>query len=455
MKRTTILSFLLLPFLTVAGLSADRPNIIYVMLDDAGYGDFGAYGSQAIKTPHFDRMCAEGMRFTHHYAGSAVCAPTRCVLMTGLHPGHCRRRDNTAKASLKEFGNNRPLVFLEDSDVTIAESLKSAGYTTGGIGKWGLGNPDSDGVPEKQGFDHWFGYYDQVHAHDHYADYLIRDGKREEILGNANGNTKTYVHDLLEKETLKFIRDHKEMPFFLYLAYTLPHGKYVISHDTSDYKLYADKNWAQSTRNYAAMMTRADRSVGKVLELLKELKLDENTIVFYTTDNGPNRQFLKELNSGGGLRGIKRQLYEGGLRAPMVIRWPGKIPANQTSDFIWSMVDAFPTVCEIAKADFPDNLDGHSVLSTLLGNPQKPLPPHYWEIHSPFQQAVRMGNWKGIRFGTREPLEVYNLKSDPGESSDIANNHPDIVRKIEQIMDNSRTESRFFPTVERRRKRAR
>lgn len=448
--------FLVVALLTICSAASasatGKPNIVYLMLDDAGYGDFGAFGSKEIQTPVFDRMCREGTRYTNHYAGSAVCAPTRCVLMTGLHTGHCRRRDNTAKGSLKEFGRNRPLVFLENEDVTVAESLKEAGYVTGGIGKWGIGNVGSNGVPEKQGFDHWFGYYDQVHAHDHYSDYLIRDGKREEIPENVNGKRGTYVHDLFENEMLEFVRRNKADPFFLYLAMTLPHGKYEVPHNDPAYKIYADRPWAQSTRNYAAMVTRADRSAGALLNLLKELNLDSNTIVFYTSDNGPNRQFLKDLDSGGGLRGIKRQLYEGGLRAPMAVRWPGHVPVGRTSEFVWSMVDIFPTACELAGAAVPGHLDGSSVLPELLGKMQRALPPLYWEIHSPFQQAVRVEHWKGIRFGTKEPLEVYDLEADPGEERDIAGSNPEMVAKIEAIMAKSRTENRFFPAIEMRKK---
>ena len=431
-------------------LGVERPNIIYVMLDDAGYGDFGAFGSKHVNTPVFDRMCKEGIRFTHHYAGSAVCAPTRCVLMTGLHTGHCRRRDNTAKAHLKHFGKDRPLVFLEDADVTVAEALQEAGYTTTGIGKWGLGNEGTDGAPEKQGFDHWLGYYDQVHAHDHFTDHLMRDGVREPIPSNKGGKKSVYVHDLLENEALSSIRERSAQPFFLYLALTLPHGKYEIPHDDPAYRIYADKEWPQSTRNYAAMVTRADRTVGKVLELLEELGLDEKTIVFYTTDNGPNRQFLKDLNSGGGLRGIKRQLYEGGLRAPMAVRWPGQIAAGRDSNFVWSMTDVFPTMCEIAQAPRPQQLDGTSVLPTILGKEQPALAPLYWEIHSPFQQAVRMDKWKAIRFGTEEPLALFDLEKDTAERKDIAASNPEIVARIEEVMERSRTENRFFPAVKKR-----
>lgn len=432
-------------------LAAEQPNIIYVMLDDAGYGDLGG---PIVKTPAFDRMCDEGLRFTNHYSGSAVCAPTRCVLMTGLSTGHCRRRDNTAVAALDDF-EGRPLVFLEPDDLTVAEVLKKAGYVTGGIGKWGLGNPGSTGSPDKQGFDHFYGYLDQVHAHSYYPDWLWRDGEEQQLPGNQGAVKTTYTHDLFEQDTFDFIRKNKDHPFFLYLPYTLPHGKYEIPQDDPAVAFYADKPWSQTVKNYAAMITKADRTVGEMLDLLEELGIDDNTIVFYTSDNGPNKPFLEPLNSGGGLRGTKRQLYEGGTRAQMAVRWPGKIPAGKTSEFAWSMIDCFPTFCDLADTERPENLDGMSVVPTLLGKDQKPLDHIYWEIHHPFQQAVRMGNWKGIRFGTKEPLELYDLSQDEAETTDVASDHPEVVKKIEAVMTKSRTESRYWPAIQKKGKKKR
>lgn len=428
-----------------------RPNIIYIMLDDAGYGDFGAFGSSDIQTPTFDQMCREGLRFTHHYSGSAVCAPTRCVLMTGLHSGRCKRRDNKATANQQELPNG--LVFLDKSDMTVAKFLQQQGYVTGGIGKWGLGNSGTAGAPDKQGFDHFLGYLDQVHAHNHYTDWLWNDGEKMMLPGNSDGKQETYVHDVLEKDTLEFVRQHanQEKPFFLYLPYTLPHGKYVIPAEDPCLKLYAEKGWNQTTKNYAAMVTRADQTVGKLMDLLKELKIDENTIVFYTSDNGPNAPFAKSLKSGGPFRGIKRQLTEGGLRAAMVARWPNKIPADRTSEFVWSMVDVFPTCAELANADVPKTLklDGRSVVPTLLGEPQKAHEYLYFEIHHPFQQAVRIGEFKAIRFGTKESVQLFNVVTDPGEKDDVSDQHLELVKLIEYIMVNVRTDSKYYPTVEK------
>ncbi len=428
---------------TQAGTAA-RPNIIFIMADDQGYADLGCYGSKHIKTPHMDRLAREGMRFTDCYSGSAVCAPTRCVLMTGMHPGHARRRDNTAKANHKDF-KGRPLVPLAKEDVTIASVLKKAGYVTGGFGKWGLGNPGTTGVPSKHGFDHFYGYLDQVHAHTFYTHELWRDSKMEPLLGNLNGKKTQYSHDLIADAALDFIRRYKDKPFFLYLPYTPPHGKYVVPSDAP----YTNKPWKQVDKNYAAMITRMDGDIGEMMALLKQLKIDDRTIVFYTSDNGPNHQFLKQFNSNKPFRGIKRQLWEGGLRCPMIVRWPGKVPAGKVSDYVWGHVDFFATACALAgvEATHVSRTDSRSVLPTLLGRKQAPRPPMYFEIHSPFQQAVRMGDWKGIRFGTAEPLKLFDLSSDPGETRDVAGKHADVVKRIEQVMADERSESRYWPAV--------
>ena len=437
---------------TTVEASDGKPNIIYVMLDDAGYGDFSAFGSPHIKTPNFDRLCAEGMRFTDHYSGSAVCAPTRCVLMTGLHTGHCRRRDNTAKARVQELSakNGRPLVFLEDDDVTVAETLKQAGYFTAGVGKWGLGNPGSSGVPEKQGFDYWYGYLDQVHAHDHFPSEIWDGGEMVSLPGNQGGKKEIYIPYQQEEKALQLIREHHKEPFFLYLAVTPPHGAYIIPTSDPAFAMYNGIPGGTQVQHYAAMVTRTDQTIGKVMDLLKELEIDEDTIVFYTSDNGPNPPFAKAIGSSGGLRGVKRMLYEGGIRAAMGVRWPGHVPAGKESDFVWDMRDVFPTLCDLAGVEAPSHLDGMSVLPTLTGKKQQPRQMHYWEIHSPFQQAVRFGDWKGIRFGTEEPLELYDLKTDPGEQDNVARANPETVSKLEAFLASARTESSYFPAKTKR-----
>ena len=438
--------------LRAADASDRKPNIIYVMLDDAGYGDFSAFGSPHVKTPTFDRICAEGMKFTDHYSGSAVCAPTRCVLMTGLHTGHCRRRDNTAKGLVKELSekNGRPLVFLEHEDVTVAESLRQVGYYTAGVGKWGLGNPGSTGVPENQGFDYWYGYLDQVHAHDHFPDQIWDGGKMTPVPGNQGGAKDTYIPYEQEAKALQLIREHKDEPFFLYLAVTPPHGAYVIPTDDPVFAMYEGIPGGTQVQHYAAMITRTDQTIGKVMELLNELQIDDDTIIFYTSDNGPNQPFAKAIQSAGGLRGVKRMLYEGGIRAAMGVRWPGHVPAGKESDFVWDMRDVFPTLCDLSGAAPPSHLDGMSVVPTLMGKEQQSREMHYWEIHSPFQQAVRFGDWKGIRFGTEESLELYDLGADPGETQNIARSNPEIVRRIEAFLASVRTESPYFPAKTKR-----
>jgi arylsulfatase A-like enzyme len=429
----------LLALLPLAHSAQDKdnpPNIVFIMADDQGYGDVACYGSKHLLTPNIDRLAKDGMRFSHCYAGSAVCAPTRCVLMTGMHPGHCTRRDNTATGALASFAG-RPLVPLSAEDTTIAYALKKAGYATGGFGKWGLGNPGTTGTPDKHGFDLFFGYLDQVHAHDYYTDHLVRNGGEKVPLEKG-----TYSHIPIFDAALKFIRESAEKPFFCYLPVCLPHGKYVTPSDQA----YADKPWPQMVKNYAAMITHLDSDVGRLMELLKELDIDEQTIVFYTSDNGPNPPFVKPLDSAGPFRGTKRQLTEGGLRVPMIARWPGKINPGTQSNFAWGHVDFFATACNLAGVKH-DKKDSISVVPTLLGKKQPPRPPLYWEIHHPFQQAVRTGKWKAIRYGTKSPLRLFDAIADPGESANLAADNPAIVKKIEAIMTREHSPSKFYPSL--------
>ncbi|MCA8986750.1 MAG: arylsulfatase [Planctomycetaceae bacterium] len=444
-QRLHFPGFLLVLVLLIAATDSHAaesrlPNVIYIMLDDAGYADFCPQGSGLVQTPYFDRMCREGMQFTDHYSGSCVCAPTRCVLMTGLHTGHCRRRDNQAAAARDQTDENG-LVFLKDEDVTVAEVLQQAGYYTAGIGKWGLGNPGSVGSPDKQGFDHFLGYLDQVHAHNHYTDWLWEDGNKRET-GNR------YSHDIFEEETLQVIRKVKDRPFFLYLPYCLPHGDYVIPEEDPAFDLYKNQPWPRQVINYAAMITRADRTVGKILDLLAELNIDQNTLVFYTSDNGPNTPFVKQLHSNAPFQGIKRTLYEGGIRAAMVARWPGTIAPRTQSDFAWDMRDVFPTLCELAGVESPDHLDGISILPILKGQAPPERSHLYWEFPVNSQQAVRIGNWKGLRMGTKSPILLFDLAADPGETKNLASQHPQIIQQMAEIMQESHTPSKFWPMKE-------
>jgi arylsulfatase A-like enzyme len=425
-----------------------RPNILWIMADDLGYGDLGCYGQKRVRTPNIDRLASEGMRFTDCYAGSTVCAPSRCVLMTGLHTGHARVR-----------GNAR--VPLEPDDVTIAEMLKSAGYATGIVGKWGLGEPDSTGVPNRQGFDYWFGYLNQHHAHNYYPEYLWRNEEKvplpNVVQDNVASKRVVYSADLFTQEAVAFLEQKRTEPFFLYLALTLPHanneaGK--LGMEVPGDEPYSHESWPQAQKNHAAMITYLDRQVGKVLDVLHERGLDDNTAVFFTSDNGPHREGGADpefFDSNGPLRGIKRALYEGGIRVPMIVRWPGKIAAGAVSHQPWAFWDALPTLAGLAGMQVPPGLDGISIVPTLLGEKaaggaQQQHEYFYWEFHERGSaQAVRIRDWKAVRSKTGAPIEVYDLKNDRGEDHDVAANHPDVVAKAEALFRSARIDSPHWP----------
>ncbi len=403
--------------------TVEKPNIVFILVDDAGIGDFSTYGCSYGVTPNIDRLAAEGMKFTQAYSGSAVCAPSRYVLMTGQHTGHALRRANQSNVGLLPLPAAQP---------TVARVLHDAGYATGGFGKWGLGNPGTTGVPENQGFDVFFGYYDQKHAHDFYTDYLVQNSVKVPYQQSGNHTWEDYSHTRIANETLKFIEQNKDQPFFCYAAWTPPHSDYVIP----DNAPYSDKAWSEKNKNYAAMVQLLDKDVGRVIQKLKDLGLDEKTLVIFTSDNGANEDFIKELASTGGLRGHKRMLYEGGIRAPFIARWPGRIRPDTTSDLQTTFVDLLPTAADLVGVTAPSGMDGISILPALLG--QKQPVKHdslYFEIYEPyFQQSVRLGDWKGYRLGTKAPLELYDLKTDPAEQYNLASAHPEIVQKIEAIM---------------------
>ena len=435
-----------------------KPNIVYIMADDLGYGDLGCYGQRDIKTPNIDGLAREGMRFTDHYSGSTVCAPSRCCLMTGLHTGHAYIRGNRQ-------ANPRGQEPIPDETGTIAELLRGAGYATGVFGKWGLGGPDTEGLPTRQGFDRFYGYLCQGHAHNYWPEFLYRDEEKVPVAGNRVEPNDTYEgsgyavervnysHDLIADEVLSFVRDNTDRPFFLYFAPTIPH----VNNEAGEEGLevpsdapYTDRDWPQQLKNYAAMITRLDRDVGRVLDLIKELNLDSNTIVFFTSDNGPEppvHGFDPEFfSSSGPLRGMKTELWEGGIRAPLIARWPGKIEPGTVTGHVSANWDFFPTAAELAGFDAPDGLDGISYLPTLTGGMQREHEYLYWEFErqGKTHQAVRLGDRKGIRFGATEPLELYDLARDIGETADVAANHPDLVARIEGIMRDARSESVFW-----------
>ena len=411
-----------------------RPNIVFIMADDFGYADLGCYGQQVIRTPRLDRMAAEGIRFTQAYAGTSVCAPTRCVLMTGLHTGHAPIRANR---EIQPEGQ----MPLPEGYLTVPQLLKEAGYATACVGKWGLGMFGSTGDPLVRGFDHFYGYNCQRHAHNYYTDYLWDDDERISLDG------KTWSHDLLTAEALAWVREQRDGPFFLYLPYTIPHGKYQVP-DASQYKdaTFEGKRLSKDQQAAAAMVTRMDADVGRLLDLLAELEIEKNTIVFFTSDHGAARDFF---NSSGPLRGIKRGMYEGGLRVPMIVRWPGVVPAGKVSDEIWTFWDVLPTFAELAGATVPGEakIDGHSVVAALLGGEAPDHDYLYWELHErKFSQAARQGAWKVVRPGPDAELELYDLASDPGESRNVADAHPDVVARMEQVLQSARTASPLWPT---------
>lgn len=449
----TLGAMLLLAGLPGTGAAERPPNIIWIMADDLGYGDLGCYGQETLRTPNIDRLAAEGMRFTQAYAGSTVCAPSRSVLMTGLHTGHCDVRGNK-------------LVPLKDETVTVAEVLRDAGYATAMFGKWGLGEPGTTGLPNRQGFDTWFGYLNQKNAHNFYPEYLWSNEEKFPLPENADGAAGRYTHDLFTERALDWLEERaageagQAHPFFLYLPYTVPHANNELGAATGDgmevpdYGPYADRDWPAPEKGFAAMVHRLDRDVARIIAALKAHEIDDSTIVFFTSDNGPHHEgghsdtFFK---SSGPLRGSKRDLYDGGIRVPMIVRWPGRIPSGTVSDYVWSFADFLPTAAELAGAACPAGLDGISILSELTGGGADRTPRFlYWEFHERgFTQGVRYGPWKAFR-DNGAPLELYNVESDAAEAVDVAAEHPEVVARIEEWLKTARTESEEFPVRLRR-----
>jgi arylsulfatase A-like enzyme len=433
----------------------DRPNILIIQADDLGYGDLSAYGQARFQTPSLDRLAREGIRFTQYYAGSTVCAPSRTALMTGLHTGHAWIRGNGE-------------IPLREQDVTVAMSLRDAGYRTAVIGKWGLGGPGTAGQPDRKGFEYAFGFLDHRHAHRQFTDHLFRNGERISTDLNLD-----YVNDLFTRETTAFIEQTDQRPFFVYLNYTVPHAELRVPADSldplkgrfpetpytnpqADARETGPDNVSLGYRSqptphaaFVAMITRMDRDIGRLVGVIGSRGIGRRTLVMFISDNGPHEegggdpQFFK---SSGGLRGIKRDLYEGGIRVPMIARWTGVIPAGRVSDHVWAHWDIFPTLADLAGSMVPPDLDGISMVRALRGQSQPTHDFFYWEFHERgFQQAVRMGSWKAIRLKPGAPLELYDLRHDPREEHDVASTHANVVARIDTYLKTARTESEQWP----------
>ena len=411
-----------------------KPNVVYIMSDELGYYEVGYMGNPHIKTPNIDRLAAGGVRFTQALAGAPVCAPTRCVLMTGKHMGHTSVRKNDGGTPMRA------------GEETVASVLKAVGYATGGFGKWGCGGRGSTGVPEKHGFDVFVGYYDQVHAHSYYPKYIVRNSEELPLADNEGGSVgKTYSHYTIVAEAMKFIRANKEKPFFCYLPVTPPHGIFDIPDDDKAWAIYKDKDWPEQARRYAAMIGMVDRQVGEVVALLKELGIERDTIVFFCGDNGGNDYFRDSEHprgffgpnvhpkTGKQFRATKGKLYEGGLRIPMIANWPGRIAPGRVSDHLWYFPDVLPTLAELAGGKAPKDIDGISIVPELLGEAAagRKQAQHeylYWEMGA--QTAVRMKNFKAVRPNTNAPWELYDLDRDIEEKNDIAAAQPGVLAKM-------------------------
>lgn len=445
--------------LSAAAGAAEKPNLIFILADDLGYAELGCYGQKVIQTPNLDRMAKEGLRFTHFYAGATVCAPSRSVLMTGLHHGHTRVRGNAGK-------QNPVAQALRAEDVTVAEVLKGAGYATALIGKWGLGNVGAaeSGLPRKQGFDYFYGFLSQHHAHNHFPDYLWRNEAREtlpNVVTHAGEDgagyateAKVYADDRFAEESLSYVRANKDRPFFLFWGMVVPHanneraGALKDGAEVPDYGPYADKEWPSPDKGQAAMITRLDGYVGRMLAELKALGIAERTLVVFTSDNGPHnesRHDLARFNPSGPFTGIKRSLTDGGIRVPFLAWWPGTVKPGAESGHAASFADWLATAAQLAGVAAPAGLDGVSFAPTLLG--EKGQLPHeflYWEFHEGgFRQAaLYQGRWKGIRRGAPDAtVALYDQQSDVAETNDVAALHPEIAKKIGEYLSGARTES--------------
>ncbi len=447
--------------------TTSTPNIIYILADDLGYGDLSCYGQKNFKTPNIDRFASQGMLFTQHYSGSTVCAPSRSALMTGMHTGHTVVRGNKEIQPEGQYP-------IPESTFTIAEMFKDKGYTTGAFGKWGLGFPGSEGDPNEQGFDTFYGYNCQRMGH-HYYPHHVWSNQDSIVLQENEGKKKgLYAPNLIHEKTLEFIQTNKDNPFFLYVASIIPHaelaapqetlqkyrGKYLPEKEYKgvdegpEYRKGPYESQTESHAAFVAMISILDRQVGEILDKVKELGLERNTLIVFTSDNGPHQEGGADpdyFDSNGDLKGYKRDLYEGGIRVPMIASWPGKIKPNTETNHVSAFWDVFPTFGNLIEADIPKGLDGISFLPTLVDNTQEQKEHEYlyWEFHEKGgRQAVRMGDWKAVKYNVLNdpsaPIELYNLREDISEHNNVALTHPDIILKLEKIFKEARTPSDVF-----------
>ncbi|MGV3585593.1 MAG: arylsulfatase [Adhaeribacter sp.] len=463
-RRTTLIFLFGLGFLT--SFAQNKPNIVFILADDLGYGDIGVYGQKLIKTPNIDKLAANGIRFTQFYAGTSVCAPSRAALLTGKHTGHTPVRGNYEIKPEGQFP-------LADSVFTMAEMFRQAGYATGLFGKWGLGFPGSTGEPNQQGFDQFYGYNCQRQSHNFFPDHLWHNQKQVNLI-NTPTDQQQYAPELIQEKVLAFMAAHTQKPFFLYLTYTLPHAALQLPAGDKVFEAYK-KQFNEQLKNipatwngvgyqpqayplatYAAMVTRLDDYVGQVVKELKTLGIEKNTLIVFTSDNGPHREggnMPEYFNSSGGLRGIKRDLYEGGIRTPMIVSWPAVIKKGRQSDFVGASWDFLPTFAQLVGQSVPANLDGVSILPTLRNKGKQVQHEFlYWEFHEDGgRQAVRMGNWKGVRLNVKKdrnsPVQLFNLATDPAEKNDVSGAHPEVVKQIEAIMAREHIEDKNFPLL--------
>lgn len=444
---------------------SQKPNIVYILADDLGYGDLSCYGQKNFSTPNIDKLAASGMKFTQHYSGSTVCAPSRSTLMTGQHTGHTPIRGNKEWKPEGQYP-------MEAKAVTIAETLKNAGYATGAFGKWGLGYPGSEGDPNNQGFDEFYGYNCQRIGHNYYPYHMWHNQEKIMLEGNADRKIEIYGPEIIHDYALKFMEDNKDKPFFMYYPSIIPHAElfapeeYMAKYrgkfdpeknykgidDGKHYKQGGYGSQPESHAAFAAMVDYLDMQVGEIVSKLKELGVYENTIIMFTSDNGPHLEGGADpdyFDSNGPLKGYKRDLYEGGVRAPMIAVWDGKIAAGSESDHISAFWDVFPTVAEITGVETPDNIDGISFLPTLLGKEQKTHEYLYWEFHERGgRKAIRKGDWKLVQYNVLKPekttTELYDLSNDIGEENNVADQNPELVKEMLELMKGARTESDVY-----------